>query len=78
MTMANIDWFGLAAALLGAAGTALLYKGSFAFVQLGGFFVSDDLHKKAQASNARRLKLQRAGLCLLLGSFIVQGLGTIF
>jgi hypothetical protein len=66
-------WLALGAAMTGAAGTLLLYLGSFAFVQLGGFFVSDEVHAQAKRGNARRRRLQRAGLICLMLSFLLQG-----
>ena len=73
----TVDWISLAAAALGATGTGLLYKGSFAFLQPGSFLLSQEMNRQVKASNARRRRLQRAGLAFLMASFVVQGVGAL-
>lgn len=71
----------LISAVLGATGTAVLFKGSFAFEPIPGMsWGGPDLAQYNLgiiANNKRRLNLQRAGLVLLLISFFVQGLGAV-
>ena len=66
----------LASAAAGAIGTMLLFSGSFAYEQLGGY-ANQALVDKVRARNKRRQTSQRIGLCLLLLSFLLQGAGAV-
>ncbi len=64
--------FQLAAAVCGAVGTFLLYKGSFAF-ESPAYWGSPQLTANMDARNKRRRLLQRTGLLLLMLSFVLGG-----
>lgn len=67
----------LVAAVAGAIGTLLLYKGSFAFVQLGGW--ADDKLVAETIERNRKLQLrQRLGLTFILAGFILGGVAQFF
>jgi hypothetical protein len=55
--------------LSGAAGTAFLFKGSFAF-ETPSFWGDDQSLRDMNARNSRRFLLQRIGLALLMASFL--------
>ena len=70
MTAAKV--VGLLSAGAGAAGTLLLFFGSFAYEVPPAYFnqeMVDGLRKR----NKRRQQLQRAGLALLMLSFVLGG-----
>jgi hypothetical protein len=62
----------LVGAIAGAAGTGLLYRGSFSFIQPGGFFLGEDTLAKVKARNTKLGRLQRTGLVFLMLSFLFQ------
>ncbi len=62
----------LASAICGIAGTAALYKGSFAYEQ-PAMWGSDEGNKAMYARNRKRQIFQRAGLGLICLSFCLQG-----
>lgn len=67
----------LIAAACGSLGTLFLYRGSFAFQQLGAWtyeqFV-DDMHRR----NRRRKIFQRVGLGLIFAGFALGGVAQFF
>jgi hypothetical protein len=69
---------GLLAAIVGAAGTAILFFNSWAIQPLeGGVLGSPGLteyNNRIRAKNDRRLMWQKVGLGLLLLSFILQAI----
>ncbi|MFI5420387.1 MAG: hypothetical protein ACHQ1H_05420 [Nitrososphaerales archaeon] len=71
MTLAKA--LNVASALFGAAGTILLFKGSFTF-ETPTTWMSDEIEKQMAERNERRQLLQRLGLSGLLISFILAGL----
>lgn len=56
-------------ALSGAAGTFLLYKGTFGLVAFTPY-VDDKIIRETTAANRKRQRLQRLGLSLLFISFL--------
>lgn len=75
------QWITLVSAILGAAGTLVLFQGSHALEAVqGSFFGSTTTDADAEATrvrNIKRMRIQRIGLCLILLSFVVQGLGAL-
>lgn len=71
----------LISAVIGAAGTAALFKGSFALEPLPGATwggpILDAYNLDVIAKNKRRMIWQRSGLALLLTSFLMQGVGAL-
>ena len=72
----------LAAAVLGAIGTIILFSTSWSLQPLGGAQLgSDQLVKDNEgirAKNAARALWQRVGLGLILASFVMQGVAQFF
>ena len=66
----------IVAAVLGAAGTVWLARGSFAYEQLA-VWADDEIIRALAARNARRQRQQQFGLGLLMASFVVQGVSAI-
>jgi hypothetical protein len=69
--------FSAAAAVLGALGTGLLFKGSFTYESHGGYMTPQLVQKMGQR-NLPRQRLQRAGLALLTISFVLSGVSLFF
>jgi hypothetical protein len=67
---------GLISALSGAAGTWLLYKGSFAYEQLMPY-VNNAMIDEISKRNKKRHAFQRAGLILIMISFLLAGIGVL-
>ena len=67
----------LTAAVAGCAGTILLYKGSFAYVQLGGW-ADDNLVAETRKRNRKLQFFQRLGLGLILLGFALGGVAQFF
>jgi hypothetical protein len=63
---------GLLSALAGAVGTAMLYKGSFAF-EAPAAYASPEFVAAMSKRNRNRQLLQRLGLALLTLSFVLAG-----
>jgi hypothetical protein len=73
-TMTPGRWINLVAAVLGAIGAIVLFKGSFAYEGFSQIYSRDGEAVKAQtARNRRRQIMQRIGIGLILASFVVQG-----
>jgi hypothetical protein len=70
-----IKIIGIAAAIAGAVGTALLYKGTFGFEMLSGYSNNEIVTQMAKR-NQRRLLFQRAGLTFLMLSFVLGGISV--
>lgn len=74
--MTWIQYEGLASAVLGAAGTIILFLSTYSIEPLeGGVFGSPEVYEgnnRVRAKNAKRLIWQRIGLGFLCGSFFVQ------
>jgi hypothetical protein len=69
----------LAAAVLGAVGAIVLFKGSFAYEGFAQTYGRDWEAIKAQTKrNRRRQIMQRIGLGLILASFVLQGAAQFF
>lgn len=68
--------FSLIAAALGAVGTFLLFRGSFAF-EAPAFYSSPQLMAEMVARNARRRRLQQWGLRLLMASFLLSAAAAV-
>jgi hypothetical protein len=66
-----------ASAILGAAGTILIFRGSFTYESPGGWMTPPLIGEMTQR-NRRRQVLQRAGLTLLTLSFVLQGISLFF
>jgi hypothetical protein len=67
----------LISAIAGAVGTGLLYKGSFAYEQPGGW-MDDALLTRMTERNKHRQCMQRCGLFLLMVSFVLAGASLFF
>ena len=67
----------LASAVCGAIGTGLLYRGSFA-LEAPAAFADDAFIADMVARNKKRQRLQRAGLSLLMLSFLLGGASLFF
>ena len=67
---------GLLSAAAGAGGTLLLFFGSFA-VEAPPVNMDDELLDRMIERNKRRQLLQRAGLALLMLSFVLAGLSVV-
>jgi len=67
---------GLLSALFGAGGTLLLFFGSFAFEGFAPYYNKEIIDAQVKR-NKRRQRLQRAGLSLLLLSFVLAGLSVL-
>ena len=65
----------LAAALCGAAGTTLLYLGSFRYIMTAGY-ANEEFLRKMSKRNKRRLTLQRVGLECLMLSFLFSAVSV--
>jgi hypothetical protein len=64
----------LAAAVLGAIGAIILFKGSFAYEGFALYYGRDrELLEEQSKRNRRRQIMQRIGLVLILASFVPQG-----
>lgn len=78
--MTTAESLALLSALLGTAGTGVLFKGSFAFQPLEGATWGgpevDEANVRIKGANARRRLWQPVGLALLLSSFLVQGVAA--
>ncbi|MGO8738184.1 hypothetical protein [Rhodoblastus sp.] len=72
MTLTPGKWINLTAAACGAVGTFLLFKGSFAF-EAPAAYMNKQLIDEMIARNLRRYRFQRAGLSLLMVSFLLAG-----
>jgi hypothetical protein len=69
----------LAAAVLGAIGAIVLFKGSFAYESFSQNYGRDGVAMRAQIDrNRRRQRKQRIGLGLILASFVLQGVAQFF
>jgi zinc transporter ZupT len=72
---------GLSAAVLGAVGTMILFRSSYAFRPLeGGIFGSPALteyNNRIKDENRRRHSWQRIGLGFLCLSFVVQAISSL-
>jgi hypothetical protein len=75
MTLSPGKIINLIAAILGAAGAIVLFKGSFAYESLAGYVLPGpgDV-TQASERNKRRGWFQSIGLTLILISFVLQGL----
>jgi hypothetical protein len=67
---------GLVSAASGALGTLLLFFGSFAYEQ-PAYYMSKNAIDVMVKRNKRRQLLQRAGLGLLMLSFVLAGLSLL-
>jgi len=67
---------GVLSAISGAGGTFLLYKGSFAYEQFP-YYTSRASVAEASQRNRRRQRLQRAGLSLIMLSFVLAGISVL-
>lgn len=67
--------FGLLSAVLGAGGTILLFFGSFAYEGFGAYYNQEMIDAQVKR-NKRRRWVQRAGLLLLMLSFVLAGLSV--
>ena len=74
MTAAKI--LGLLSAILGAGGTFLLYIGSFAYEGFQPYHNPQTIDAQVKR-NKKRQRLQRAGLGLLMASFVVGFLSVL-
>lgn len=72
MTTSPGKWVSLTAAARGAIGTFLLFKGSFAY-EAPAAYMNKQLIDVMVARNLRRQWFQRAGLALLMVSFVLAG-----
>lgn len=63
----------IASAIIGVAGTVLLYKGTFGLVVPGFYYMDDAGNEAIRKANDRRQLLQRIGLGMLTLSFFLQG-----
>jgi hypothetical protein len=68
---------GLLSAVLGAAGTILLFFGSFAY-EAPTVYMNEELLANMIKRNKRRQFQQRSGLILLLLSFVLAGFSVWF
>jgi hypothetical protein len=70
----------LAAAVLGAVGAIVLFKGSFAYESFSPWHSRSQRADtvKAQTERNRRQIMQRIGLGLILASFVLQGAAQFF
>jgi hypothetical protein len=67
---------GLASAASGAFGTLLLFFGSFAYEQPAYYMSKNSIDAMVQRNKKRQL-LQRAGLGLIMLSFVLAGLSVL-
>jgi hypothetical protein len=67
---------GLISALSGAVGTWLLYKGSFAYEQMA-YYSNHAMAEEVGKRNKTRHSLQRAGLILIMISFVLAGISVL-
>jgi hypothetical protein len=78
--MTHVQYAGLGSAALGAIGTIVLFRSSYAFQPLqGGVFGSPaiaDRNNRIKTENHRRDKWQKTGLVFLCLSFVVQAVGV--
>lgn len=63
----------IASAVVGFAGTVLMYKGTFGLV-VPGAYMNPSLLAEMKRANDRRQLLQKSGLLLLTVSFLLQGI----
>ncbi len=76
LTMAlTLKLANVAAAVLGASGTAILFKGSFAYEGFAPYY-NEQMISDQTARNTRRRLLQRGGLGLILASFVLQAVAA--
>ncbi len=68
---------GLLSAVVGASGTLLLFFGSFAYEGFAPYYNKEIIDAQVKR-NKRRQRLQRAGLLLLILSFVLAGLSVWF
>ena len=78
--MTPAHYVALLSAILGAAGTVVLFNGSYALQPREGAPFGGPILDKANAQidsmNAARLFKQRVGLALLCASFLAQGVAV--
>ena len=74
MTASKI--LGLASAASGAFGTLLLFFGSFAYEQPAYYMSKNSIDAMVKRNKKRQL-LQRAGLGLIMLSFVLAGLSVL-
>jgi hypothetical protein len=67
---------GVLSAISGAGGTGLLYKGSFAYEQFSHYASRASVAEMSQR-NRKRHRLQRAGLLLIMISFVLAGISVL-
>lgn len=65
----------LIGALFGAAGTFLMYKGTYGFAPSASYMGSPS--QEAAKANAKRARLQKCGLLLLMASFVLQAVAQL-
>jgi hypothetical protein len=74
--MNSVQIASLISALLGAAGTLVLFRGSYALEPFsGGIFGGPEINAdnaRIRRENKQREKMQKVGLVLLCASFVVQ------
>ena len=79
--MTPAHWVGLLSAILGAAGTVILFFGSYSLEPREGAVWGgpevDKWNAARDVRNAKRIRRQRIGLAFLLASFLAQGI-TVF
>lgn len=66
---------GIASAVAGALGTALLYRGSFAYESFTPY-TNPNLVEEMKRRNVKRRRFQQAGLLLLMVSFALAGISV--
>jgi hypothetical protein len=78
--MTGLQYADLGSAALGAIGTIVLFRSSYAFKSLeGGVFGSaalTEFNNRVTAENRRRDKWQKTGLVFLCLSFVVQAVAV--
>jgi hypothetical protein len=75
--MSLLKALNILSAILGAIGTALLFKGSFAYEQMSYMDTEDFAITKGIARRNRwRRNFQNTGLALILASFVLAGISA--
>ena len=67
---------GILSAVSGAVGTGLLYKGSFAYEQLMPYSNAEMVAEMTKRNKSRN-RFQRAGLALIMVSFVLAGVSVL-